>query len=135
MSIQKIDKANKITASIAMLGMSDVRNFKTVQDHIYDSYAKPKTKEEFDIEIQNNHLLYADNREKLKTLFGKPTFYYKGEFYNHCHAFKFEGYLFIVSTAKDKGTSYEAESSIPPHHEHIIIDFMNEFTRLLQVGS
>jgi hypothetical protein len=89
-------------------------NFQTVQDDSFN-----KSKENISDAHAGNMILYADNREKLKKLFGPCAFTYRGEFYFHVYTLTMESKTFYVSTAKGYGTSYQVESG------------MNEMKKLL----
>lgn len=56
-----------------------------------------------------NHILFADNRNEYRQLFGAPTFTTgrQLEFPYKCWVLEFEGYHFLILTAADKGTCYE----------------------------
>jgi len=49
-----------------------------------------------------------DNRERFRTLWGKPSYCYHSEFYYHCWLLDLGGKaLLLALTAKGKGSSYE----------------------------
>ena len=53
------------------------------------------------------HLLCQDNRRVFATIFGKAHWKLRGEFFYHAWQIEFEGYLFVIYTAGQKGTVYE----------------------------
>lgn len=57
--------------------------------------------------------VWGDNRKRFKEIFGKPCFYYRGEFFYSAWKFYFQGYFFYVLTAATKGTCIEAEKDCP----------------------
>lgn len=57
-----------------------------------------------DLSPKDRTLLLRDNRKILKDIFGKPSGYFRGEFYHHCWVFD-NG--FCILSAKDKGTGIE----------------------------
>lgn len=58
-------------------------------------------------QFQSSRILLADNREKLKNVFGEPHWKWRGEFLFHTWVLEYCGDTFIINTAKNKGTSYE----------------------------
>lgn len=69
----------------------------------YSWYRKWRT----DKDILRSHI-YADNRKKLRDVFGKPSFCYRGEFYFHCWLLGLGGKAkLLILTAKEKGTCFE----------------------------
>lgn len=76
----------------------------------------------------------SDNRTKLKELYGKPTFYYRGlEFYYHAHVFEWKDCFYIALTAKDKGTIIESMDHDNPNFDEVGI--YKEFIRILNEQS
>lgn len=59
-----------------------------------------------------NAHMFSDNRARFRRMWGKPSFYYRGEFYFHGWAFEVKIHegstIFYILTAKGKGTCYEA---------------------------
>ena len=52
--------------------------------------------------------LSGDNRDNFRSVFGKPSFCWKGsEFYFKCYLLRLETVMLLVMTAKNKGTCYE----------------------------
>lgn len=79
-------------------------------------------------------LMWSDHRETLKKLFGKPSFYFRGEFYYHDHVFEYKGHLFLVGTAKDKGTCYEVFKIKDKPFKGVVSEFLTEIhSKLLSV--
>lgn len=76
-------------------------------------------------EIKRSVVLTKDNRKEMQDIFGPPNFCYKGEFYYRIYLLRFQGFLFSVATAKDKGT----EIAILDRKENtnIIPNFLNAF--------
>jgi hypothetical protein len=73
--------------------------------------------------------MYADNRERFKKLFGKPSFTFTGEFFYKNYIFEYKGHLFLVGTAKDKGTIYEVCISKEHSSEGVVKEFLEEFSK------
>lgn len=75
--------------------------------------------------------MMADNRERFKKMFGRPTFTFRGEFFYKDYIFEYKGHLFLVGTAKDKGTVYEVVKM--PNHKFVgvVKEFLDEFSKEL----
>lgn len=52
-------------------------------------------------------IIFGDNRKLLKKLFGKPDWYYRGEFYFHVWVKEKDNETYLIFTAKEKGTGIE----------------------------
>lgn len=59
------------------------------------------------IDARRMHDVLKDNREAFKTIWGKPDWYWRGEFHFHVWVREWDGETFIVLTAKGKGTCIE----------------------------
>lgn len=105
-------------------------NFKTIQAKIYTDLNKLSS-DEIRERGRTNFILHGDNREKLKTLFGPPTFRYRGEFFFHIYAIEMKGKTFFITTAREYGTSYQVQPGIKPEEEQLIIEFMDEIKKIL----
>ena len=75
-------------------------------------------------------VMSSDHRETLKKLFGKPSFYFKGEFYYHNYLFEYKEHLFLIGTAKDKGTLYEVHKVKNKKLQGVVSGFLTEIHSL-----
>ena len=80
---------------------------------------------------QRNHVLFRDNREKLKNLLGPKHFGFRSEFVYDCWRVNFADREYFILSAAGKGTCYER--SFESGLEIATIDrrFLQEMTNLL----
>lgn len=139
-----IDKGKYKTLSAkynaGALDTTPLENLKEVrewQNEYYDSIRKlPK---EVAIPIFHRDILkYGDHRKDYMKIFGKPDFYWTGEFRFHCYCLELKddnpnGIRVLVMTASTKGTCYELikEKGVPTRTD-LAIDFFEEITTLLE---
>jgi len=61
--------------------------------------------------IQRSHILYGDNREAFKKLFGTCHGTMHGEYYKRIWRVEFEGASFYLFTGKGFGSAYEVHNT------------------------
>jgi hypothetical protein len=110
------------------LETTNIQNFQRVFKWINEAWNE---------DFESGMSLLADNREVFRYLFGKPCFYFRGEFYHHGWLFEFKGRQIVVLTAKGKGTSYELVNNPKPEgpvpdKEDTIIEFLDLLRKELQ---
>jgi len=87
-------------------------------------------------DFRNHSIVLHDNRIIFRQLFGKPDWHYKTDAYFHVWVREFEDEIFLILTAKGKGTCLEMVSSgceeIQTKSE-VIIKFANQLCQQLHL--
>lgn len=86
-----------------------------------------------DYNYEIDFCLLSDNRDRFKRMFGKPTFTFRGEFFYKDYIFEYQNHLFLVGTAKGKGTVYEVCKMDGFPFTGVVEDFLDEFHKQLLI--
>jgi len=106
-------------------------NFDAVRKWNGKSVFAPYGSREFELRM----LLHDDNRERLRSIFGRASFCWRSEFSYSCWLLDLSGTQVLIMSAKDKGTCYEVvdeRNGVKVEIDvNVVVDFLKWITNEL----